>query len=231
MKSASGSCRVIFITGTDTGVGKTLLTGLLLNHLRTKGMPAFAMKPFCSGGTGDIEFLQSLQHGELTDREMNPFYFFEPIAPLVAARRHRRPIRLPDVTSAIYHIARRCPCLIVEGSGGLLVPLGEGYTVADLIRKLKCEVLVVSRNRLGTINHTLLTVRVLQNVGIQCFKIVLMGCQKLDFSSRTNAEMIAELSSPAPLFSIPFLGANPQDPKALKNNAKKIKKMLARILE
>ena len=82
--------KIIFITGTDTGVGKTLLTALLLHHLRQTGVHALAMKPFCSGGRADVRLLQSLQRGELSDAEMNPFYFAEPIAPFVAAKKHEK---------------------------------------------------------------------------------------------------------------------------------------------
>ncbi len=132
--------RIIFITGTDTGVGKTLLTGLLLHHLRQSGCHALAMKPFCSGGTADVEFLHAVQQRELEPAEITPFYFSEPIAPLLAARKHHRRVRLPEVLMQIRRIAKRCECLLIEGSGGLLVPLGERYDVADLIVKLNCEV-------------------------------------------------------------------------------------------
>src|SRR5271165_6767216 len=146
---------IIFITGTDTGVGKTLLAGLLLHHLRQSGARALAMKPFCSGGLADVRLLQSLQPGELSDRVMNPFYFKQPVAPLVAAAT-RPAIRPGEVLKKIRLVATRCDCLIIEGSGGLLVPLGSGFTVADLIAGLDGRVVVVARNRLGTINHTLL---------------------------------------------------------------------------
>jgi len=229
MNARTNSCRIIFVTGTDTGVGKTLLTALLLEHLRAAGIPALAMKPFCSGGTADVQLLQSLQEGELSPREMNPFYFSKPVAPLVAARAGHRVIRLPEVVRAIRAVSKRCRCLLVEGSGGLLVPLGQGYTVADLIAKLKCEVLVASRNRLGTINHTLLTVRMLQQIVNQPIRVVLMGCARRDFSSRSNAGTLGELLSPVPLIEVPFLGENAMRRNAIKKIAKKMKKVLARI--
>src|SRR5581483_3100804 len=84
--------RILFITGTDTGVGKTLLTAMLLHHLRVAGRRTLAMKPFCSGGRDDVELLHALQDGELTADEINPFYFSEPTAPLVALRRRHRDI-------------------------------------------------------------------------------------------------------------------------------------------
>ena len=149
--------RIIFVTGTDTGVGKTLLTGLLLYHLRQRGCHALAMKPFCSGSRADTEFLRAVQDGELTSDEVTPFFFAEPLAPLVAARKHRRTIRLKEVVRRIRRLSDRCECLLIEGIGGLLVPLGEGFTVRDLVARLGCEVIIVSRNRLGTINHTILT--------------------------------------------------------------------------
>jgi len=159
--------KIIFITGTDTGVGKTVFTSLLLHHLRSSGVHALAMKPFCSGGRGDVRLLRAMQDGELSEDEINPFYFPEPIAPLVSARRHKRRISLADVVRRIKAKLARCECVLIEGSGGLLVPLGEKYFVSDLIRSLNCEVIIVSRNRLGTINHTLLTLSVLQALGLK----------------------------------------------------------------
>ena len=121
-----GLARLVFVTGTDTGVGKTLVTALLLHHLRQRGCHALAMKPFCSGGTQDVDLLHRLQQGELSRREINPFYFAEPVAPLVAARRRRRRISAGDVLRRIRAVQRRCGCLLIEGAGGLMAPLGAG---------------------------------------------------------------------------------------------------------
>src|SRR5579862_6832824 len=107
--------KIIFITGTDTGVGKTLLTALMLHHLRQAGVHALAMKPFCSGGRGDVRLLQSLQPGALSDAEMNPFYFAKPVAPLVAQKGWRA-IRLREVIKKIGEVQRQCDCLLIEGS-------------------------------------------------------------------------------------------------------------------
>jgi len=207
-----------------------LLTGLLAHHLRQEGCRALAMKPFCSGGRDDVEFLRAAQDGELSADEINPYFFRKPIAPLIAARQRRVTIRLPDVLRAISEVVRRCECLLIEGSGGLLVPLGDGYTVADLIAKLNCEVIVVARNRLGTINHTLLTVRTLQHIGIRSLSVVLMSGKKRDISSLSNPKILAELLGCVPLHPIRYLGENNVRVGALKKNRKKIKKTLARIL-
>src|ERR1035441_550009 len=118
--------RIIFITGTDTGVGKTLLTGLLLHHLRQSGCHALATKPFCCGSRADVEFLCAVQERELTLDEINPFFFEKPLAPLAAAREEHVAIRLPEVLRRVSDLAKRCECLLIEGIGGGMVPLVEG---------------------------------------------------------------------------------------------------------
>ena len=226
----TGLARILFITGTDTGVGKTLLTGLLLDHLRHSGCHALAMKPFCSGDRADVDFLHAIQNAELTPEEINPFFFAEPLAPLVAARKQDLSIRLQEVLQRIWRVASRCQCLLIEGSGGLFVPLGEGYTVADLIAKLNCEVIVVSRNRLGTINHTLLTVRALQHLGIKILKVVMMSSSQADPSSVSNGLILAELLGRVPVFPMSLLGQDPLRVEALKKSRRKVTKTLAQIL-
>jgi dethiobiotin synthetase len=218
---------IIFVTGTDTCVGKTLLTALLLNHLRENGVDALAMKPFCSGGLADVRLLQSLQRGALSDQEMNPYYFSKPVAPLVA-QKGRRGIALREVVGKIEKIKGRCDCLIVEGSGGLLVPLGPGFTVADLIKNLKCRVIVVARNRLGTINHTLLTVEALLARGVKkkSISVVMMSQRNEDISCRSNRALLAELLNPIPVLGIPFLGSRVSSPKAVRKNCPKLQKIL-----
>ena len=249
---ASAPPRLIFITGTDTGVGKTLLTALLLSHLRQAGIRALAIKPFCSGGTQDVEILESIQDGDLNRDEISPFYFPEPLAPLISARKHKRSISLSQVVRHIRGVQKRCEILLIEGSGGLLVPLGEGYSVGDLISKLACDVLVVARNQLGTINHTLMTLNVLNMLILSHLehgsggrlnrlawrsrptgtrlKVVLMSPKNADLSSTSNRAVLTELLAPIPVLSIPFLGKEPTNPAILKNNSKKIEKTLARIL-
>lgn len=252
--------RIIFITGTDTGVGKTMLTALMLCYLRGKGAHALALKPFCSGGRQDAELLHELQDGELTLDEVNPFYFPEPVAPLVSARQHKRGIPLNSVVQHIRTIAKRLSApvsskpstqnsnltthnfLLIEGSGGLLVPLGENYTVRDLIARLNCEVIVVSRNKLGTINHTLLTLEALSLPALdkpktgrrltgapraRSIRCLLMDFRARDVSTRSNRGILKELVHPIPLVSLPFLGQNCGSPSSLKKSAKKFQKTLA----
>jgi dethiobiotin synthetase len=195
--------RLIFVTGTDTGVGKTVLTVALLHYLRRQGVPALAMKPFCTGDRRDVRALASLQLGGLSRDQINPFFFPEPVAPLVAARKQGRYIPLAAALNAIRVMTPRCPFLLVEGAGGLLAPLGQsppegragirgrkalfasvypgsrrgqgrGFSALELIRALHAEVLVAAANRLGVINHARLTLLQLQIAGVKKVKFVLV---------------------------------------------------------
>ncbi len=239
--------RLIFVTGTDTGVGKTLLTALLLCHLRSTGCSALALKPFCSGGRADAELLDALQSGELSIDEINPYYFTEPVAPLVSARKHRRSIRLSDVLERIQAVATaqsvrsksriKTPVLLIEGSGGLLVPLAEGFAVSDLIASLRCEVLVVARNQLGTINHTLLTVKALRDAlrgrlrrSSAPVKVVMMEPRLSDVSSATNVHILRELLAPVAVLALDYLGPKCGTATAIRKAAQKQKRVLDRIL-
>lgn len=177
-----------------------------------------------------MQAIQSVQSARLSDEEINPFYFPEPVAPLIASRKRGQKILLRQVSKHICRLADACERLIVEGSGGLLVPLGEGYTMADLIERLPCEVLIVGRNKLGTINHTLLTTKELRSRGVSRLKVILMNGQTSDASMGTNLEILHELLAPVPVFGMPFLGPDPLRLKVLKRNHKKLKKVLAQIL-
>lgn len=223
--------RIVFITGTDTGVGKTLLTGLLLHHLRRSGCHALAMKPFAAGSRADTKVLCAIQDHELTAEEVTPFYFAKPLAPLAAAPKRCPGIRLPDVLTPIRRTASRCQCLLIEGIGGLYVPLGQGFTVLDLIARLACEVIVVARNNLGTINHTRLTIAALQHIATMGLATVLMTLRKPDPSVSSNPRILADLLAPNPVFCIGFLGRYPLRLEALRESAKKRKVTLARILD
>jgi dethiobiotin synthetase len=221
--------QIIFITGTDTGVGKTLLAALLLAHLRSQDCHVLAMKPFCSGGLDDVEILYRIQKAEISMERISPFHFEEPVAPLVAARRSGRSVTLSEAIRQIVKLARECELLLVEGAGGLFVPLGEAYTMADLIKALHCPVLLVVRNRLGAINHTLLTLNALRALSVSKTKIVLMEAKRTSLASATNLELLKELSVPDPVFRIPFLGQNASRVQSIIRAAKKLKKTLAQI--
>jgi len=220
------------------------------------------MKPFASGDRKDAELLAGLQVGDLGLNEINPFFFAEPLAPLVAARKAKRSIDIKEVVAHVRAVDRhfhrlkttspikknQTPILLIEGVGGLLVPLGPDFSVLDLIQSLRPSVVVVARNKLGTINHSLLTIRALQearayvgrntrSVGrlrvrpeTRSLKLVLVDQKLPDPSAFSNAPILRKLLAPLPVFSLPFFRGNCQSVKGIERIEKKIEKTLAQIL-
>jgi len=177
--------------------------------------------------------LQSLQRGELSDAEMNPFFFSQPVAPFAALQKNHRDIRLSEVIKHIDNIGEKCDCLLIEGSGGLMVPLGKRYTVGDLIFRLDARIIVVARNQLGTINHTLLTINALRANGAKNknLAVALMSVKKPDASSTSNRQIIEEYLSPIPVLCIPFLGSSASRTEIVKSAHKKVKTFLKKLLK
>jgi dethiobiotin synthetase len=202
---------------------------MLLAFFRRRGGRVLAMKPFCSGARDDARLLHSLQKECLTLDEVNPFYFDKPLAPGAAARRRRKNMPLRVALGKIYAAAARCDLLLVEGVGGVMVPLAGGYTVRDLIRSLECKTIVVCPNRLGTINHTLLTAKSLEDAGIKEVTIAMMSVRKPDISAASNRRMIRRMLPAIPVFSLPYLGLRAATAGAVKKNVKYLKKTLARV--
>lgn len=160
--------RGIFITGTDTGVGKTMTTAILACTLRQQGWRVGVMKPAetgCEERDGclvgaDASFLQALSGCEAPVEIVNPYRFREPVAPAVAAEREGGAIDLQHIAACYAQLAAEYDLVLVEGAGGLLVPLTEDKNYLDLCALLDIPLIVVARNVLGTINHTALTITV-----------------------------------------------------------------------
>jgi dethiobiotin synthetase len=222
--------KILFVTGTDTGVGKTVLTAMLLAFLRRGGAAALAMKPFCSGSRGDARLLHCLQKESLTLDEVNPFYFDKPLAPAAAAGRGRPGVSRQAALGQIRLLAGRCDLLVVEGVGGLMTPLGEDYTIRDVIRRLHGKTIIVCRNRLGVLNHVALTAEALQSAGIKEFTVAMMGVRKPDISAGSNPRMIRQMLPLNPVFCLPYLGFRASTAGAAKENAKYLKKTLAHLV-
>jgi dethiobiotin synthetase len=197
---------LFYITGTDTGVGKTVLTVLLARYLRERGVNVAALKPVCSGGRDDARDLHAVFDGELTLAEINPWHFRAPIAPVLAARRERKSIKLSEVRAHIRAMQKRFDVLLVEGAGGLLSPLGENFDSRDLIAALRAVPIVVCPNRLGAVNQVLLTLEALPPAVRHKAQVVLMSPPTLDASTKTNTNLLAEHFDGKRIFRLPWLG-------------------------
>jgi dethiobiotin synthetase len=210
--------RIFFITGTDTGVGKTVLTALLARFWRERCVNVAALKPICSGGRDDARVLHTASDGALTLDEINPWHFRAPIAPVLAARRERRPVELSEVLAHIRAIQKRFDVLLVEGAGGLLSPLGGDFNSRDLIAALRAMPMVVCPNRLGAVNQVLLTLEALPRGARRQTRVVLMSPPKLDTATKTNASLLAEHFDRKRIFLLPWLGKTPTATKVLKSH-------------
>ena len=170
----------IFITGTDTGVGKTVVAATLAWALRRAGVDFAYLKPV-ETGIESPEHLARLSDaalvrraGELTEplSEIVPFTFPEPLAPLLAARRQNITLTAAELRDKIRSRLSSTRPTLVEGAGGLLAPLCPDYLVLDLIRDLELPVLVVSHTGLGAVNHTLLTLERLEREGLEVIGLI-----------------------------------------------------------
>lgn len=192
-----------FITGTDTAVGKTVLACLLVTYLRARGVNAAALKPVSSGGRNDARDILAAMNGALALDDINPWHFRAPVAPLLAARRENKKIKPAPVLAHIRSMQKRFDVLLVEGAGGLLSPMGDGFDSRHLILGLRARPLIVAPDKLGTVNAVLLTLEALPKDFRRAAKVVLMPALEQDASSATNAALLAEFFPAKKIFSLP----------------------------
>ncbi|WLD11520.1 dethiobiotin synthase [Planctellipticum variicoloris] len=194
-------CRGLFVTGTDTGVGKTVATTLILRDLCSRGLRVGAYKPACSGAaTGpdgvptwdDVSALRNAIAFDGPDDAICPQRFLAAVAPPQAARLERREVNDALLTAGAAWWCGRSDVLVVEGAGGWLSPLSDQSLVADVAAALQYPVLVVARAGLGTINHTLLTIESVRARGLRVAGIVLNepDANSHDLSTAENAAQI-----------------------------------------
>jgi dethiobiotin synthetase len=212
-----------FITGTDTDVGKTMITSGIAAVLKEKQVDIGVYKPLLSGISrehpeSDTSLLKEGSQSPLTYEEITPFEFKEPLAPYVAAKLEGRSIYLKDVLTHWDRIKEKHSYFLVEGAGGIAVPLGPDFLVSDLIIALELPTIIVTRPNLGTINHTFLTVKYAQSVGIKVAGIIINGKNNnFDLAEQTNPDVIEKQCG------VPILGITP---KLEDVNIKSLKQMI-----
>ncbi|MGK0188787.1 MAG: dethiobiotin synthetase [Verrucomicrobiales bacterium] len=166
-----------FITGTDTDVGKTYVTCLLLKALREAGHRAAGFKPICCGDRDDCTALQAAGDPSLTVDNINPVWLRTPAAPYAASMIENRPINLDHIDRAYAQLDQSMDAVLVEGAGGWEVPITRDFMVADLARRLELPVLLVVNNRLGALNHSILTAKAIAQKGLTCAGLLLNHVQ------------------------------------------------------
>ena len=205
----------LFITGTDTGVGKTVVTAGLAMLLRSRHQPVGVMKPIQTGCRmvrgklfpDDTKILQWAAETNDSLELITPYRFHSPLAPLAAGRIERKRIMFSKILQAYRLLKQRHSFILVEGIGGLLVPITKKDRVLELIRRLDLPLLIVARSGLGTLNHTLLTVHQARQAGISVVAILLNTpqSQKQSLAEKTNPGILAELTGLPVLGPIPFI--------------------------
>jgi dethiobiotin synthetase len=193
----------LFITGTDTGVGKTFIASGLLRAFRSKGLNVCPMKPVetgCRPRAGklfprDTIKLARASGTKLPMSTMNPYRFRSSVAPSVAADLENRAIHKKKIISIYNRLVRKYDITIVEGAGGIMVPVYREYLFLDLIKDLGLPLLIVTRPGLGTINHTLLTIEIATMRGIKVLGVIINHTtpKKSGLPEKTNPEIIERL--------------------------------------
>jgi dethiobiotin synthetase len=221
----------IFITGTDTDVGKTLVTGLLAQYLLKQARSVITQKWVQSGCVGFPEDIDT--HLSLMGRTREsivayqeavcPYVFALPASAHLAAEVESRSIDLAVIKQAYEQLEAQFDSVLVEGMGGALVPYSRKALLLDLVAELDLPVLIVAKNKLGAINHTLLTVEALQSRGITISGIIFNGPEhEPDPISQDNPQIIQDLTD------LPMLGTLPwtQDGAALKKGFEPVGKSI-----
>ncbi|HOW70305.1 MAG TPA: dethiobiotin synthase [Phycisphaerae bacterium] len=204
-----------FVTGTDTGVGKTVIGGALAMLVRAAGLRVGAFKPVATGCRRDMrlglvcedaEFLAHCADAAEDLATINPVRYAGDLAPMVAAEWRKQPIDWNAIDQSWGRIQQSSDWVVTEGAGGLLVPIDRNNTMADLARRLDLPLVIVARPGLGTINHTLLTLEAARARKLTVAAVVVNGYRpgSATLAEETNPEVISRLAKmPIPLI-VPF---------------------------
>jgi dethiobiotin synthetase len=214
--------RGIFITATDTGVGKTLVTAALVAHLTQRGIDVGVMKPIETGvsrsakAQSDGARLRSAAGSHDPMAEVSPYVFRLPVAPLSAALADGTTVRIATVVRAFHALRKKHALMIVEGVGGVHVPITSSLDVSDLIYQMKLSAVVVGRSGLGGVNHALLTLNALRHRNIPIVALVLnqlrpLGTKTARVQEQSTVNLLRRLAG------IPVVGPLPYSPSVNRN--------------
>lgn len=184
-----------FITGTDTDCGKTYVTALLVRAARAAGKDVIGAKPFCSGPRDDVEILAEAAGNTEPPDALNPVWRQTPAAPLACEMLGEPAADVPQALAAMRALAARHAGVLCEGAGGWLVPVTAGCTMADFAAELGWPVILVARNKLGVLNHALLTIEGVRAKGLRVAGVILNNAHATeDAVVRTNRVILEQMT-------------------------------------
>lgn len=209
----------IFITGTDTEAGKTVAGAALLSILRAQGVDTVPMKPIQTGCTErdgimsspDLQFcLDMAELGPISAEErqrMEVYQFLPACSPHLAAADADCRIDFSPIVTALQWLQNRHQCVLVEGAGGVMVPIAGSLTMLNLMQTLELPVILVARPGLGTLNHTLLSLRVMRQAGLQVLGVIICATRPLPWGwiEKDNRRTIENLGETPVLGCLPFI--------------------------
>jgi dethiobiotin synthetase len=217
MNPLKPSC--FFIAGTDTGIGKTFITSLIALFFTQKGLNVLMQKWAQTGGADDalLVYEKMNKKNVLDDKEFLkiacPYKFSYPASPHLASMLENQKIDIEIIKRSYYEISKKCEILLVEGSGGIMVPLTEDTLFLDLLKELGIPVILVARAGLGTINHTLMTAKILENNNVDIFGIILNNYDNNseEIIINDNAKIILKFSGVKNIIIMPYSKENQGD--------------------
>jgi dethiobiotin synthetase len=193
----------IFITGTDTGVGKTMVTAAIARSLAGKGLDVEVFKPIATGClhrreglvNSDAEFLAHWANSKFSLEQINPVRYSQALSPFAAARVSGVEIDWQAVQLSYHNLLANSEILLVEGIGGVMVPLEKDYMVIDMMADMGLGVLVVAENKLGVLNHAALTISACKTRGLEVLGVVFNRycAAESDLAQETNAAVLEEV--------------------------------------
>ncbi len=199
---ADKNCPALFISGTDTGIGKTIVTAALARHFSLKGLKVGVMKPIETGVAdpeqlgNDATLLRWAAESSDPDEQISPYRYPLPLAPCQAADLAGRQIDVDEIITAYNKLRQDKELVLIEGAGGLMVPIRGGFLMADLVGKLQLPLLIVTHPRLGTLNHTLLTTFTAQAMGLSTAGVIINKMpEKPDQAEKSAPHLLASLAS------------------------------------
>ncbi len=197
----------IFVVGTDTGVGKTLVAGILCRFFKKAGLKVGACKPVETGGVEDGRFLKYASDDPSPIEDVVFYNLDEPVCPYVASKLSGVSVYRGDILSRFKEKLRKYDVVICEGAGGLMVPVGDGFTILDVVRDFGLPALVVTRSSLGAINHTLLTVERLLLENVPVIGVVINHMRKhMGLAEKTLKDVLSKVLQVDIVGELPYLG-------------------------